>query len=76
MKNVSFGKEEDFPIPKRNEEDLNDENDLDLEDENEQMENEIKNKNNVSKYNNKKYQEFELNTDVHNNKKLLFDSES
>ena len=74
MKNVSFGKEEDFPIPKRNDLDLNDENDLDLEDENEQIENEIKNKNNASKNNNKEYQEFELNADDPNNRKIIFDS--
>ena len=82
MKNVSFGKEEDFPIPKRIDEDLNDENDLDLEDENEneKMENDNINKNGISKENNKfspkQYKEFELNPDDPNNKKLIFDSES
>ena len=80
MKNVSFGKEEDFPIPKRIEEDLNDDNDLDLDDENEQTENEIKNKNNISKENNKysgkKYKEYELNPNDPKNKKKIFDSDS
>ena len=79
MNNSSFGKEEDFPIPKRKEEDLNDENDLDLDDENEQTENENKNKNksNISKENHKSSpKEFELNLNDSNNKKIFLDSES
>ena len=49
MKNISFGKEEDCPIPQRNAEDINDDTDLDLEDGDgdEQLE-KVKNNNNFS----------------------------
>ena len=77
MKNVSFGKEDDFPIKKKTDEDLTDENDLDLEDEGEQIEkdtNHKKTKNNNNKP--KQYEEFELNPDNENNRKIIFSSES
>ena len=77
MKNVSFGKEEDFPIPKRNDED--DENVLDLDDEEiEQFENENDKSN--SKENSKSSQnhnkELELSYNNSNNKKINFKSDS
>ena len=77
MKNVSFGKEEDFPIPKKKDEDLSDENDLDLEDENIQNEKD----NNIKKSDNnnnspKQYKEFELSPNNSKNRKVLFSSQS
>ena len=66
MKNVSFGKEEDFPIPKRNDE-IGDEYELDLDEGDESSEN---NKNN------KQYEEIELNPNDPKNRKLILNSES
>ena len=64
MKNVSFGKEEDCPIPKKNDDELSDDNDLDLEDDNEQIQ-----KENIN-------EEIELNQNSIKNKKVIFSSES
>ena len=77
MKNVSFGKEEDFPIPKKKDEDLSDDNDLDLEDEN--VQNEKDNNNQKSNNNNnspKQYEEYELSPNDPKNKKVIFSSQS
>ena len=72
MKNVLFGKEKDGPVPKRKDDELNDENDLDLGEENENSEN---NKN-KAKENKKDYEEFELNPNDPKNKKIILSSES
>ena len=88
MKNVSFGKEKDFPIPKRNdvelsdeneldlddenELDLDDDNELDLDDENESSENEKNN--NKEKENNNQYEEFELSPNDPKNEKVVLNS--
>ena len=58
MKNVSFGKEEDYPMPKKKEYDLNDDNDLDLDDCEEKIEND-KSKNDELSH--KKKEENKLN---------------
>ena len=72
MKNVSFGKEEDCPIPKKNDDELSDDNDLDLEDDNEQIQKENINNKSSSKLN----EEIELNQNSIKNKKVIFSSES
>ena len=48
MKNVSFGKEEDYPMPKKKDYHINDINDLDLDDCEEQIENDKSNNDELS----------------------------
>ena len=77
MKNVSFGKEEDCPVPKKSTNDFNDE-ELDLEDDNSF----VKGNKNANSSSNKKEKtskeknEDELSPNDPKNKKVIFSSES
>ena len=76
MKNVSFGKEEDCPIPKKNTNDFNDE-ELDLDDDNSFAKGDKKESSNKKEKSPKdQYEEFELNPNDPKNKKVIFSSES
>ena len=76
MKNNTFGKEEDCPIPKKNTNDFNDE-DLDIDDDNSFVKGD-KNENSTKKEKTSKeqYEEYELNPNDPKNKKVIFSSES
>ena len=76
MKNVSFGKEGDLPIQKKNDEDLSDENELDLEDECEQIEKDNNHKKTKNINMAKQYEEFELNSNNQKDKIIIYSSES
>ena len=72
MRNT-FGKDEDCPIPKKNDES---EENLDLDDDNEQIENEINHNKSKNKFTPNQYEEFELNSNDSNNRKVIFSSDS
>lgn len=75
MKNVSFGKERDCPIPKRKDEGNSDDDDLDLEDDNDINEKE-KNKLRETNKGDSQYKEIELNPNDPKNIKVIFSSAS
>ena len=66
MRNISFGKEQDCPIPQKKGEDINDENDLDLDDVDEELE--------KVNYNNNKVSNQDEEIELINNKIVIYNS--
>ena len=76
MKNVSFGKEEDCPIPKKDTNDFNDE-ELDLDEDNSFVKGDKNsNPNKKDKTSKEQYKEYKLSPNDPKNKKVIFSSES
>lgn len=76
MKNVSFWKEEDCPIPKKNTKDFNDD-ELDLDDDNSFAKgNKNESSNKKEKSSKEQYKEYKLNPNEPKNKKVIFPSEN
>ena len=76
MKNVSFGKEEDCPIPKKDTNDFNDE-ELDLDEDNSFVKGDKNTSpNKKEKTSKEQYKEYELSPNDPKNKKVIFSSES